>query len=401
MPTVEPHRPVAIGAETIDAIAASTDRIAGLVRRRLGEELDWYTDLSADDRSWIGVIAQSAIRAFVEWHRGGGAAQGPVSSVFSLAPRDLTRSVSLAQTVEVMRIVVAVVEQQAIELASPAELAELRVAMATFSREVAFSAAQVYAVAAEARGAWDARTESLVVDAVVQGEQDAELLSRATTVGWRDRSSVCVVVGNAPQAPDAAVETMRALLRRADVDALMAVQGRRLVIILGGATQSLAVTGSLAGRFGPGPIVVGPTVSDLGQAAMSARAALAAHRAAPAWPDSPRPAFADDFLAERALAGDLTARAALVASVHRPLVEAGNSSLETVEAYLRTGGGVEATGRELFVHPNTVRYRLLRIEERIGYDLTDAREAYVVQLALSLGRLDHAAASGEATSGGE
>lgn len=400
MPSAEPHRPVAIGAETIDAIAASTDRIAGLVRRRLGEELDWYTDLSADDRSWIGVIAQSAIRAFVEWHRGGGAAQGSVSSVFSPAPRDLTRSVSLAQTVEVMRIVVAVVEQQAIELANPVELAELRVAMATFAREVAFSAAQVYAVAAEARGAWDARTESLVVDAVVQGGQDAELLSRATAVGWRDRSSVCVVVGNAPQAPDAAVETMRALLRRAEVDALMAVQGRRLVVILGGATQPLAVTGSLAGRFGSGPIVVGPTVADLGQAATSARAALAAHRAAPAWPDSPRPALADDFLAERALAGDLTARAALVTNVHRTLVEAGNSSLETVEAYLRTGGGVEATGRKLFVHPNTVRYRLCRIEERIGYDLTDPREAYVVQLALSLGRLDRAPASGEAPAGG-
>lgn len=390
MSPAAPRRRRAVGEHTIDAIAASADRISALVRTRLGEELDWYSDLSADDRSWIGVIAQSAIRAFVDWHRADGETNGAVSSVFSIAPRDLTRSVNLAQTVEVMRLVVSVVEDQVIELAEVDELAELRLSVATFSREIAFSAAQVYAWAAESRGAWDARTESLVVDAVVRGEQDDELLSRATTLGWRDHSAVTVVVGNAPSAPDAAVETIRALLRRLDVDALIAVQGRRLVLVLGGATIPMSVTTPLAGRFAPGPIVIGPTVEHLDQAGTSARAALAGHRAAGGWPDAPRPALASDLLPERVLTGDAAARVELVERVHRPLRAAGNGLLETVEAYLRTGGAVEATARELFVHANTVRYRLGRVIAQIGYDMADPREAYVVQFALSLGRLDAA-----------
>ena len=55
---------------------------------------------------------------------------------------------------------------------------------------MAFAAAEIYARAAELRGAWDARLEALVVDAVLRGETDETVLSRASTLGWhsdRDR----------------------------------------------------------------------------------------------------------------------------------------------------------------------------------------------------------------------
>lgn len=54
-----------------------------------------------------------------------------------------------------------------------------------FSREIAFDAAEVYARAAEARGAWDARLEALVMDAVVRGDADDAVTSRASTLGWQ------------------------------------------------------------------------------------------------------------------------------------------------------------------------------------------------------------------------
>ena len=50
------------------------------------------------------------------------------------------------------------------------------------------------------------------------------------------------------------------------------------------------------------------------------------------------------------------------------------------------GGSVEATARALFVHPNTVRYRLKRIAEVTGYSPSAPREAYVLRLAITLGR---------------
>ena len=51
-----------------------------------------------------------------------------------------------------------------------------------------------------------------------------------------------------------------------------------------------------------------------------------------------------------------------------------------------TALSVEAAARALFVHANTVRYRLRRIHEVTGYSPTDPRDAYALRLALTLGR---------------
>ena len=64
--------------------------------------------------------------------------------------------------------------------------------------------------------------------------------------------------------------------------------------------------------------------------------------------------------------------------------------LTTLWCYLDNGRSLEATARELFVHPNTVRYRLKRVSEVIGYDATGAREALILQAALIIGSIsDH------------
>jgi len=64
--------------------------------------------------------------------------------VFGTAPRELTRTVSLQQTVELVRVVIAVVEEQ-IEQIAPGDEAVVREAVLRYSREIAFAAAQVYA----------------------------------------------------------------------------------------------------------------------------------------------------------------------------------------------------------------------------------------------------------------
>ena len=89
----------------------------------------------------------------------------------------------------------------------------------------------------------------------------------------------------------------------------------------------------------------------------------------------------------RALLGDPTAREALVDGVFTPLADAGTSLLETVDAYGALGHSLEGTARELFVHANTVRYRLKRVAEVTGWDPLVPRDAYVLQTAITLGRL--------------
>jgi DNA-binding PucR family transcriptional regulator len=169
---------------------------------------------------------------------------------------------------------------------------------------------------------------------------------------------------------------------------LVAVQGDRLVVVLGGAIDPIIGSRALIAQFGPGPIVAGSSVADLLSAAESARAAIAGLRAARARVAVPRPVLAGELLPERAIDGDVAARRQLVDDVYRPLVAAGGGLLDTVTSYLEQAGSLEATARALFVHPNTVRYRLRRAADVTGYAATDPRDAFTLQIALVLGRLD-------------
>src|SRR4029450_10330086 len=120
-----------------------------------------------------------------------------------------------------------------------------------------------------------------------------------------------------------------------------------------GDAAPLAPAKSLLPQFGPGPVVVGPVVPDLQSGTKSAEEAIFGLRAAPAWPDAPRPVLADDLLPERALLGDQGARQRLVEDIYSPLRESGSALLETLSTYLQQAASLEAAARMLFVHPNT------------------------------------------------
>ncbi len=368
--------------------AMTTATIAEMEQRH-----SWFRRLSAEHRSWVTLVAQAGIDGFVRWFADPDLS-GPVTSeVFGSAPRELARKISLIQTVELVRTTIEVVEDQIDEVTPKADRPILHAAIVQYSREVAFSAAEIYARAAEMRGAWDARLEALVVDAVLRGETDETVLSRASTLGWRSTAAVVVVVGPAPTGePATAIEAVRHSAAIAGADMLGAVQGDRMVIVLGHAAlasvdKAVSVVSSFAGTFGPGPVVVGPAVEHLMEAATSTREALSAYRAAAGWPEAPRPVSSHDLLPERALSGDGHARRALARDLYDPLLSAGGGLLETLVTFLDSGLSVEAAARGLFVHANTVRYRLRRIHEVTGYSPTDPRDAYALRLALTLGRL--------------
>ena len=109
----------------------------------------------------------------------------------------------------------------------------------------------------------------------------------------------------------------------------------------------------------------------------------------------PRLVTSEDLVAERALAGDVLARRALVAHVYAPLAEAGPELLDTLTALLDQGGSIEGTARVLFVHPNTVRYRLRRVLDLTGLAPNDARHGFTLRIAMVLGRLASQDGSGQ------
>ncbi len=374
-------------------LAAVTGAMATATVAEMESRHPWFVRLDAKDRSWITLVAQAGIDGFVRWFSEPDPADPSTIDVFGSAPRELARKISLYQTVELVRTTIDVVEQQIDELMPRADRPVLHAGILHYSREIAFSAAEIYARAAELRGAWDARLEALVVDAVLRGETDEAVLSRASTLGWGSATTVVVVVGPAPEKePNQAVESIRRAATKDGLDMLGAVQGDRLAIILGGTElaepgRAAQATARFVDRFGPGPVVVGPAVEHLMDAPASTRGALSGFRAAAAWPEAPRPVDALDLLPERALSGDGHARRTLAHDVYLPLTKAGGGLLETLIMFLDHGNSVEAAARGLFVHANTVRYRLRRIHEVSGYSPTDPRDAYTLRMALTLGRL--------------
>lgn len=378
--------------ETLAWLRRISGDLATATIKRLEETLPWYAEMPPARRSAVGLVAQAGITSFIQWYDDPGSTPWIAADIFAAAPRELLRSVSLQQTLQLIRVTVEVTEERVATKSEP-----LREAMLLYSREVAFAAADVYARAAETRGLWDARLEALVVDSILTGEADEELPSRIAALGWHGHGEVAVLVGTTPPLLD--VDQLRRTARKLGVDVLIGVQGSRLVLVLGRAelpnrTEELPselpfpeIARRLEPGFGVGHLVLGPTVAALVDASQSARAALAGFAVARAWRHAPRPVEADDLLPERALAGDPLAKQTLVEKIFRPLQQHSADLVTTLWSYLDNGRSLEATARELFVHPNTVRYRLKRVSEVIGWDATGPREALILQTALVLGSI--------------
>ena len=374
---------------TLDWLKSISGELATTTLNRLDDLLPWYRDMPASRRASVGLVAQAGISSFVAWYKDPASQPWVAADVFSTAPRELLRSISLQETLQLIRVVVQVVEDRVVEHDET-----LREAVLLYSREIAFSAADVYAKAAEARGLWDARLEALVVDSILSGENEEELASRIAALGWRARGSVSVLIGDTSESVD--IEAIRRLVRRSDADILIGIHGNRLIAVLGWVSQTTAgreqnsfmkLATALEPLFGAGALVLGPEVGDISEAHRSSKAALAGFAVVRAWPKAPRPIAADDLLAERALAGDMLAKSTLIQRIYRPLAEHSPELLETLGTYLETGRSLETTARELFVHANTVRYRLKRISEIIGWDAAGAREAFILQVAMVLGSM--------------
>lgn len=353
----------------------------------MDELLPWFRLMPADRRSWVMLVAQAGVASLVAWLRDPEMPPRLTGEVFGTAPRDLARAVSLKQTVDLIRVVVGVVESRIDSISEPGTDAELREGILRYSREIAFAAAQIYATYAESRGKWDARLEALVIDSLLRGEPDQTLASQAAALGWSGAGNVLVMVGAAPAREREQVhDSVARAGHRRGLEVLAGVHEEDLIVVLASTTDPSPHAVAMAEQFGPGPVVCGPLVASLAEAAESAAAALGGLRVAAAWPTAPRPVGAGDLLPERALAGDVRALRQL-SELNVRLSGSGAIVVDTVRTYLGTGGSLEATARAVFVHPNTVRYRLRRAAQDTGIAPTTPRGAWTLQVALALDAL--------------
>jgi DNA-binding PucR family transcriptional regulator len=365
------------------------------------ERLPFFAELEASQRASLALVVQTAVVNFVEWMADPGSNVNYTARAFELMPQDLTRQIALRHSVDMLRVTMEFFEEVVPLVArSEEQLTAMTVGILKYSRDLAFSAATAYADAAEARGNWDSRMEASVVDAVVRGDTGPELLSRAAALNWDTTAPATVMVGTPPPGREThASQDVRDIAARHGRAALTDVHGTYLVAIVSGQlTQTEKVYGALLDAFSAGPVVIGPTAPMLTAAYHSASEAISGMNAVTGWRGAPRPVLARELLPERALMGDASAVAALHTDVMRPLNDAGPTLTETLDAYLDCGGAIEACARKLFVHPNTVRYRLRRIADFTGRDPTLPRDAYVLRVAATVCHLTYQAQQSSAAS---
>lgn len=218
------------------------------------------------------------------------------------------------------------------------------------------------------------RRRRQVADLLLRGGASPDLVREtAAGIGWPSLDLVVPVLLPLDQARDARF--------RFGAEGVVAERGRDAVLLLraGPRAERAALTEALRGR----EAVVGPALGW----AETPEAVRLAERTAELMKPGGEPIFAEDHFAALALRGETGALAVLSARRLAPLagLRAGQREqlLVTLESWLRHWGSRTAVAAELFVHPQTVSYRLNRLRDLLGDDLEDPAARFELLLVLA------------------
>ncbi len=255
-----------------------------------------------------------------------------------------------------------------------AELVDLADAITAYVDELAAAGTDGFTrQLREQAGEGDRRRRQLAELLLRGSAPESVALAAAAGIGWHTLDAVVPVLLPLDQARDARF--------RYGTDGVVAERARDAVLLLRAGTR--AGRAQLADALHGRGAVVGP---ELGWAQVPEAVRLAELAAELVAPD-PGPVFADDHLAALALRGEPGALAVLSARRLAPLahMRAGQRDrlLETLRSWLLHWGSRAEVSAELFVHPQTVSYRLRHLRELLGADLDDPNTRFELLLVLA------------------
>ncbi|MDG4771469.1 helix-turn-helix domain-containing protein [Solwaraspora sp. WMMD792] len=219
---------------------------------------------------------------------------------------------------------------------------------------------------------------------LVGGAGAATVAAAAARAGWRDLATVLPVVLPARQARDARF--------RFGTDGIVVDRGRDAVLLLRAgprATRPVLADALHGWRATVGPALPWPQVPQAVRLAELAATVARTGGADQGGPVDRTAVFAEDHLTVLALHGHPDALAVLTG---RRLAPFGalpptqrDGLLRTLHSWLRHWGSRSAVAAELFVHPQTVSYRLKRLRTLLGDDLDDPDRRFELLLVLAAG----------------
>ena len=260
------------------------------------------------------------------------------------------------------------------------ELLDLSDAVTAYVDELATASTDGFAQQLREQAGEVDRRRRLLGELVLRGGASEEAVAAAAAaVGWRRIDALVAVVLPSEHAPGARFRygAEAVLVDRDDDSVLLLRAGPR-------ATRSQLVE-VLRGRRA----VVGPTLGWPGApqgvrlAELTARLISDRHGDA----DATDPVFVDDHLTLLAVRGEPGALDVLAARRLAPFDDLADGArrrlLVTLESWLRHWGSRADVAAELFIHPQTVSYRVKALRELIGDDLDDAAARFELLLVLS------------------
>jgi DNA-binding PucR family transcriptional regulator len=249
---------------------------------------------------------------------------------------------------------------------------------------------------ARLRGMADAelRVRRELVHDLLTGTDDESAYLRAEALGYdlgRPHQVAVVeveVTGGTPAPEDVLHAAGRALRAQQRPGLLGMMAGTVVIVAAAGADWAALRTGIVAGlgggrcRMGVGDAY--PQPSQLTRSLREARLALRLQKASAAAEQASR--YADlDVLRMLAAGDDLSDVAAFIRKWLGALADYDERKhtdlVKTLTQYLQHGGGYAGTSRALSVHRSTLKYRLQRIRELTGFDLSDPETQFNLQLA--------------------
>ena len=246
--------------------------------------------------------------------------------------------------------------------------------------EISAASAQGYAQEQSERAGEQQRLRGELLEMIVRGDASEATMARsASVIGWKLPEVVVVATVPYPH-----VDGLRAAL---GPDALVVERGTDVVVMISFVNRKArsrdlerALTGRRAIIGPPRPIAV---------AAESLHLAVAAgvHGMGPA--EGAAPVWVAERLAELIVRAEPLATADLASRVLAPL-DAVRPAVrerlaETLHAWLRHSGQRAPVAAELFVHPQTVGYRVGQLRELFGDALDDPETRFELELVLRAG----------------
>lgn len=255
---------------------------------------------------------------------------------------------------------------------------------AAFSLYAEATAEAYRQAAAELTSQGQARRSALIEALFTGIVADRTLREAAHELGLPEQGPYAVAVAEAGPPGEEPLAGADAALRQEQLPSVWRLLPDQQLALVALPTATAEATCLRVLRRAPARVGFSPSfqaLQDAPQALRFARLALAGLRSG-----STGVARFDDNPLAMVVAAAPAEAAHLVAAVLQPVIDLPaperNRLLKTLEHWFAAAGSAGAAAQSLFVHPNTVRYRLRRVEELTGRSLSDPRATADIGAAL-------------------